>query len=100
MSAFRRALTREVHHLRRDRWDLAGITLLPGFLIFIVAALFWQGPLRQVPLGIVDGDGSTASRAVIRALDASPLIRFGGYYPGEVDAVRAVRSGKIMSTLR
>ena len=96
MSAFRRAWTREVHYLRHDRWDLAGITLLPGFLIFIVAALFWQGPLLQVPLGIVDGDASTASRTVIRALDASPLIRFGGYYPGEVEAVRAVRAGKIM----
>ncbi len=31
-TAFRRALAREMRHLRRDRWDLAGITLLPGIL--------------------------------------------------------------------
>ena len=96
MTAFRRALAREVRHLRRDRWDLAGITLLPGILIFIVAALFWQGPFRQLPLGIVDRDGSGASRAIIRALDASPLIRPGGSYRDEAAAVRAVRTGTIM----
>ena len=69
LGAFR-ALAREMRHLRRDRWDLAGITLLPGILIFIVAALFWQGPFRQLPLGIADSDGSGASRAIIRAMDA------------------------------
>ncbi|MBW6522802.1 ABC transporter permease [Sphingomonas sp. RHCKR47] len=96
MTAFRRAWSREVEHLRRDPWDLAGITVLPGLLIFVVAALFWQGPLRQIPLGIVDDDAGTAGRAVVRALAASPMIRVEGRYQGEAAAVGAVRAGRIM----
>ncbi len=96
MNAFRQALTLELRHLRHEYWDLAGLTLVPGILIFIVAATFWQGPMRQLPLAVVDSDGSTASRAIIRALDASPLVHLTGLYPGEVEAVRAVRAGNVI----
>lgn len=97
MSAFGRALTLELRHLRHDRWDLAGLFVVPGILLALMAGMLWQGTMHKLPLAIVDSDGTTASRTMIRALDASPMIRIEGSYPSEVDAVRAMQSGEAMA---
>ncbi len=99
MTAFRRALAGEIRHLRHDRWDLAGLFLVPGVLLLLIAAMLWQGSMRNLPLAVVDGDGSTASRAMIRALDASPMLRIAGFHQNGRDAVRAVRRGDAMAVV-
>ncbi|ROT93920.1 ABC transporter permease [Altererythrobacter sp. FM1] len=97
MSAFGRALTLELRHLRHDRWDLIGLFVVPGILLALMAGMLWQGTMHKLPLAIVDSDGTSASRTMIRALDASPMIRIEGSYPSEIDAVRAMRSGEAMA---
>ena len=97
MSAFGRALTRELRHLRRDRWDLAALFVIPAILLALMAGMLWQGTMHKLPLAVVDSDRTTASRTMIRALDASPMIRIEGSYPSEVDAMRALRSGEAMA---
>jgi len=97
MSAFKRALAGEIRHLCHDRWDLAGLFLVPGVLLFLIAAMLWQGAMRNLPLAVVDNDGGTASRAMIRALDASPMLRIAAFYQNETDAVRAVRRGDALA---
>ncbi len=96
MSTFGRALRAELRHLARDRWDLAGITLVPGILLCLVAAVFWHGAMRQLPLVVIDDDRSVASRAVVRALEASPMVRIARVSASEGEAVDAVRRGHAM----
>jgi ABC-2 type transport system permease protein len=75
MSAFSRALAAEIEHLGRDRWDLGLLILQPAILIFLMAAMLFQGVARELPVAVVDEDQSTLSRAIIRDVDASPTVR-------------------------
>lgn len=94
MSAFGHALRAELHHLARDRWDLAGLTLIPALMLFLVGAMFWQGSLRRLPVIVIDDDRSSASRAILRAIDAAPQVRIAGLRASEAEAVAAVRQGQ------
>ena len=67
MSAFGHALGAELRHLARDRWDLAGLTLIPALLLFLIGAMFWQGSMRRLPIVVIDDDRSSASRDILRA---------------------------------
>jgi ABC-2 type transport system permease protein len=75
MSAFGRALTAEIGHLGRDRWDLALLFVQPAILLALVAAMLFQGVARELPIAVVDEDQSTLSRAIIRDVDASPTVK-------------------------
>jgi len=74
MSAFRRALTAEIEHLGRDRWDLGLLFLQPTILLSLIAVMLYQGVVRELPIAVVDEDQSTLSRAIIRDVDASPTV--------------------------
>lgn len=69
---FLSALNRELVFLWRSPWDLALNTVLPAFLIVVMALLFLGGTPRNLPVAVVDADHSTLSRDAIRLLDASP----------------------------
>jgi ABC-2 type transport system permease protein len=98
MSAFRRALAAEIDHLGRDRWDLGLLFLQPAILLFVVAAMLFQGVVRDLPIAVVDDDQSTLSRAVIRDVDASPTVRV---VPAEdlSSAFSAVRSERAQAVV-
>ena len=96
MSPFRRALGRELRHLRHSRWDLVGLIVMPAILLFLVSAMLWHGAMRDVPLIVVNSDGSAASREMIRVLDASPMIHVTTYRTNEEQAVRDVRRDDAM----
>lgn len=71
-AAFVASLRRELRHWRTDRWELVLVTLLPLLLMAAMAWLFSGSVLREVPVALVDLDASPASRALARAIDASP----------------------------
>lgn len=71
-AAFIASLRRELRHWRADRWELALVTLMPLLLLALMMWLFSSSVLRQVPVALVDLDGSPDSRALARAIDASP----------------------------
>jgi len=71
-AAFCASLRRELRHWRHDRWELALVTLMPLLLMVLMMWLFSASVLRQVPVALVDLDGSPDSRALARAIDASP----------------------------
>ena len=64
----------ELRHLRRNRWDLAFITVFPLAMVLLLGWLFTAGGMRQLPVAVVDMDRSAASRLLLRMLDASPGI--------------------------
>ncbi len=67
------------------------LTLMPALLLFLMAAMLFGGVARDLPVVVVDSDGTSASRAFIRAVDASPAVRVAGV-SGDLDAaLRCVR---------
>jgi ABC-2 type transport system permease protein len=98
MSAFRRALAAEIDHLGRDRWDLGLLFLQPAILLSLVAAMLYQGVVRELPIAVVDEDQSTLSRAIIRDVDASPTVRVvpAKDLPAAFSAVRSERAQAVV----
>lgn len=100
MSAFGKAFTAELHHLAHDRWDLAALTLLPATLLILISAMLIQGVPRQLPIAVIDEDGSALSRALIRDVAASPTARIV-WTGGQISpAFRRVRTEEAWAVLR
>ena len=62
MRSFWRAWVAEWRHLLRSPADLALLTLFPLATIAIVASIFVGGVARQLPVAVIDQDGSAFSR--------------------------------------
>ncbi len=103
MSAFARALSAELTHLRHCRWDLAMLTLMPAALLLAMGAMLFGGVARDLPIAVVDHDATSASRAIIRAIDASPAVRIaaiGDDLPGALTLVRREQAWAIVEIPR
>ncbi len=74
-AGFRTAILREIANAASSRtlWMLAAILPLASFAL--VYATFRSGVPRDLPVAVLDADRSALSRAVARAVDASPTIR-------------------------
>lgn len=73
-AAFRQSLLRELAFLRYSPWDLGLVTLAPLAVIVLLAWMFLAGVPRQLPVAVVDEDGSALSRQVLRNLAATPSL--------------------------
>lgn len=102
-TAFGRALTAEFAHLRACRWDFAMLTLMPAALLFAMGAMLFGGVARDLPIAVVDHDATRASRAIIRAVDASPAVRVaavGADLAGALTLVRREQAWAILELPR
>lgn len=63
---------RELGWLRRRPFLLALTTILPLALMALLMGIFSAGLATRLPVAVLDLDGSALSRAVIRAVDATP----------------------------
>lgn len=97
--SFARAFSREVAHLRRDRWDLAMVTLFPAAAIMIVAAMLIAAVPRHLPVAIVDDDHSAFSRALVRAVAAAPAVTIAETPATLAEAEGMVRAGVVWAVL-
>lgn len=96
-SVFTRALGAEIAHLARSRWDLTLLFVLPFVLLAVIAAMLFQGVVRDVPVAVVDQDHSAFSRAAVRNMQASPSLRVVAQ-PTDLEAAwPLMRAGRIYS---
>ncbi|AZQ84384.1 ABC transporter permease [Colwellia sp. Arc7-635] len=74
-AGFVAALKREWLHYKRCSGEVffSLITLILSMVV--VTWIFSSGVLRDIPIAVVNNDGSSVSRAYIRMLDASPQLR-------------------------
>ena len=84
MRSFWRAWVAEWRHLLRSPADLALLTLFPLATIAIVASIFVGGVARQLPVAVIDQDGSAFSRELASALAASPTLDVAITTPDEL----------------
>lgn len=85
--------------LVEDPWLVSLVTWLPPLLFVMIYAIFSQGMARNLPVGVVDLDHSTLSRALMRYYDASPTIALARNYPDALAGMTAMRGGEIYGLL-
>jgi ABC-2 type transport system permease protein len=93
------AFRRELAHIRSSGWDLALLFPLPLLAIIIVAAVFASGVLHDIPIALVDMDGSGLSRTITRNLLADRTLEVEATPRDLAAAGSLLRSGRVLSVL-
>jgi ABC-2 type transport system permease protein len=96
---FIEALGRELAHLARDRWDLGMLTLFPACAIAIVAAMLIAAVPRALPVAVLDQSNGSVSRAIVRAVSASPAVTIAARPTSMAEAERLARAGQVWAIL-
>lgn len=95
MSALRLVLRREWVELRASPLAQAQLLWLPLIVIGLLWAVFASGTATELPLAVVDLDQSSASRQLVRSLDASPGLAVSLRSTTLAYAESAVRRGDV-----
>lgn len=92
--AFREGWKREICFLRSSFWDRALIGWIPLALMALLAIQLGAGTMRDLPIAVVDDDGSAITRELTRRLDASPGLRVAARASDMIEAAHMVHSGR------
>lgn len=84
-------IRREVHRMAaRPIYGVACI-VLPLFSLLFMATIFGNGQMENLPVGVVDGDNTSASRQIVRMVEATPSLRVTRHYANEAEARKDVQ---------
>ena len=87
----------ELSRVYRDRTALFFILVLPVLIMVIIGSTFF-GEVDDLPIGVVDRDGSDLSARIDQVLDASPALATRAYT--DVDTLELdIRTGRIHAGL-
>lgn len=90
---------RELHRMLSRRIYVAACIVLPLFSLLFMATIFGNGRMEELPVGVVDTDNSSASRNIIRMVEATPALRVAKHYVNEAEARRDVQRKNIYGYL-
>ncbi|QZP07624.1 ABC transporter permease [Caenibius sp. WL] len=99
VSGFWQGWRREIGFLRSSFPDLSLISWIPLLLMAVVAIQMSAGVMRQLPIAVIDEDGTAIARELIRRLDAAPGLRVAARSADMQDAEQAVRSRTVYAIL-
>ncbi len=88
-------LQREWLQITQQPWLKAMLWWLPLLLFLSLWWIFSAGSARDLPIGVVDFEHSSLSRAVIRYYDASPTLQVSQAYTSVSQGKQDLQSGKI-----
>ncbi len=99
MRAFILVFRREVIKVMSSPTYWLSVFVLPLFILFVMSTIFSTGLIRELPVGIVDLDGSMLSRSVIRNIEAVPELKVERTYSNAAEAQNDVLAKKIYGYL-
>lgn len=79
-------IQRELHRMTSRRIYWVACIVLPLFSLVFMATIFGNGQMEDLPVGVVDADNSSASRSIIRMVEATPQLRIVRHYANETEA--------------
>jgi len=85
------SLAREWARLRADFWDLGMLSWIPLLLYLLIWLIFSGAIARDIPVAVIDQDGSALSRQLTRWLDASPGVAVAATAADGPEAMRLLR---------
>lgn len=95
MSALLELWRRELLHMARQPVYWFCMVIAPLFCCFFFTSLMSDGLPTDMPLGLVDDDGTTTTRNLARNLDAFQMTRVSRHYASVTEARKAVQRGDI-----
>ncbi len=93
--SFSSRINRELQELIDDRWLFSLVSWIPLLLLTLMWLIFSQGIPREVPLGVIDLDKSTMSRALVRHYQVSPTLTVDDSFLSIQEGKTALRGGTI-----
>ena len=91
--------SRELHRMASRRIYWVACLVLPLFSLVFMATIFGDGQMKNLPVGVVDADNTSASRSIVRMVDATPTLQITHHYANETEAKRAVQRKEIYGYL-
>ena len=88
-------MMRELLILRQNHIYRFCMVLFPIFVIFFFTSIMDDGLPTELPVGVVDLDNTSMSRALTRRLDGMQMSKVVAHYPSVADARRAVQRNEI-----
>ena len=82
---------REFHRMTKHRIYLMSCIVLPLFSLVFMATIFGYGQMENLPVGVVDADNTSASRRILRMVDATPTLQIIKHYANETEARRDIQ---------
>ena len=95
LETFRRELRRMISR----RIYLVACLILPLFSLVFMATIFGTGQMTDLPVGVVDADNTSASRNIVRMVDATPQLQVTHHYANETEAREALQRKDIYGYL-
>src|SRR5450830_1313709 len=92
-------IAREWARLCADFWDFGMLSWIPVLLCGILWLIFSAGIARDLPIAVIDKDGSSLSRQLTRWLDASPGIEVEAQVSSSDAALHLLRERKVFGYL-
>ena len=92
-------IAREWRALGKDPWLFGLVTWLPPVLFFLMWLIMSAGIPRDLPVGIVDLDNSSLSRALIRHYDATSALTAETDFSNLSQGADALRAGRIYALI-
>ena len=90
---------RELHRMTSRRIYFAACIVLPLFSLVFMATIFGNGQMEDLPVGVVDADNTSASRSIVRMVEATPQLRIARHYANETEARTEVQRKNIYGYL-
>ena len=94
-----RVMLRELSILRKNYIYLACMVVFPLMVMIFFTSLMDDGLPTEMPMGIVDADNTTTTRALIRRLDAFQMSRITNSYATVAEARKAIQDNEIYGFL-
>lgn len=92
------SICREVRTVLRSPWDIAMFVVMPVIWCLLIAGLFGQGMIRDVPVGVVNLDHQPESIELEAKLDALPSVKLVSY-DSPLEAQKALKRSDIYAYL-
>ncbi|MBO4849374.1 MAG: ABC transporter permease [Prevotella sp.] len=90
---------REIGILRKNSMYGFCMLVFPLLIVFFFTSMLEKGLPEDLPIGVVDMDNSSTSRALVRKLDAMQSSRVVARYPSVTEARCAIQENKIYAYL-
>ena len=99
MSILLQIIRRELRRMTSRRIYLVACLILPLFSLVFMATIFGTGQMTDLPVGVVDADNTSASRNIVRMVDATPQLQVTRHYANETEAREALQRKDIYGYL-
>lgn len=95
MTPFIATVRREIKQILSNPTYWFATLILPSFILSVMATMFGNGLIRELPVGIVDNDNSQLSRSMARNIESVPELNVTKIYSNIAEAKNDMQAKKI-----